>query len=138
RSSLLTSALPSTHGAVSKTAARPEELELVSESLRARGYATGGIFSNPNLTASFGFAQGYAEYHYLAPDYLFGASESSSKTILYQIARKVALRVKGGHRVSDYYQDAATVNAVAFDWLERNRKSTRLNSSHVKISYAVF
>src|SRR5690606_42006516 len=27
---------------------------------------------------------------------------------------------------------------AAFEWLQRYRKSTRLNSSHVKISYAVF
>ena len=37
------------------------------------GYATGGIVSNINLAPSFGFDQGYDEYHYLAPDYLAGA-----------------------------------------------------------------
>ena len=35
--------------------------------------------SNINLAQSFGFEQGYDEYHYPAPDYLFGANESSSK-----------------------------------------------------------
>jgi arylsulfatase A-like enzyme len=121
--SLLTSTLPSTHGAMSKTATVPAALELVSESLHTRGYATGGIVSNINLAPSFGFQQGYDEYVYLAPDYLFGARESSSKTILYQIARKLALRGKGGHRVGDYYQDAETVNRTAFPWLQRHAKS---------------
>ncbi|HEY8492547.1 MAG TPA: sulfatase, partial [Myxococcota bacterium] len=117
---LLSSTLPSTHGAMSKTAAVPEGVELVSETLQAHGYVTGGIVSNINLAPSFGFEQGWNEYRYLAPDYLFGASESSSKTILYQIARKVSLRLKPGHRVSDYYQDAEAVNAVALPWLERH------------------
>jgi arylsulfatase A-like enzyme len=40
--------------------------------------------------------------------------------LLYQIARKVGLRLKGGHRVADYYQDAETVNGVALPWLERH------------------
>ncbi len=118
---LLTSLLPSSHGAVSKPAALPGEVQLVSETLQQHGYVTGGIVSNINLTASFGFDQGWDEYHYLGPDYLAGAKESSSKLILYQIARKIVFRLKPGHRVSDFYQDAETVNGVAFDWLERHR-----------------
>jgi arylsulfatase A-like enzyme/uncharacterized membrane protein YbhN (UPF0104 family) len=121
--SILTSTLPSTHKAMSKVAVLPAELDLISEAVQRQGYATGGIVSNINLAPSFGFDQGYDEYYYLAPDYLFGAQESSSKLIFYQIGRKVALRIKGGHRVSDYYQDAETVNGVAFDWLERHRDS---------------
>ena len=87
------------------------------------GYATGGIASNINLAESFGFDQGYDEYHYLAPDYLLGAKESSSKLILYQIARSVWFKIRPGLRVGDFYQPAPTVNAVAFDFLERHRNS---------------
>ena len=121
--SILTSTLPSTHGTMSKTAVLPASLELISEALKRRGYTTGGIVSNINLAPSFGFDQGYDEYTYLAPDYLFAAQESSSKLILYQIARKLVLGLKGGHRVSDYYQDAETVNRTAFDWFDRHQKS---------------
>jgi arylsulfatase A-like enzyme/uncharacterized membrane protein YbhN (UPF0104 family) len=121
--SLLSSTLPSTHGVMPKPSALPDGVELVSETLQAHGYATGGIVSNINLAPSFGFDQGYDEYRYLAPDYLFGAAESSSKTVLYQIARRVGLRLKGGHRVGDYYQNAETVNAVALPWLERHAGS---------------
>ena len=32
---------------------------------RQRGYATGGVVSNINLTEAFGFDQGFDEYHYL-------------------------------------------------------------------------
>lgn len=119
--SLLTSTLPSTHNTMSKTATLPPDLDLVSEVLQKHGYATGGIVANINLAPSFGFEQGYDEYRYLAPDYLFGAQESSSKLIAYQIGRKVALRLKGGHRVEDYYQPAPVVTGVATEWLDRHK-----------------
>ncbi len=118
---LLTGLLPSSHGAVSKPAALSQEVELLPELLRARGYATGGIVSNINLAESFGFRQGYDEYHYLAPDYLAGAEESSSKLVAYNLLRAVWFKLRRGYRVSDFYQEAATVNRVAFDFLERHR-----------------
>jgi uncharacterized membrane protein YbhN (UPF0104 family) len=118
---LLTSLLPSSHGAMSKLAALSEEVTLIAEVMQEQGYASGGIVTNTNLAASFGFDQGYDEYHYLAPDYLFGARESSSKLILYQIARRVFFRVNPGLRVGDFYQSAETVNGVAFDFIERHK-----------------
>lgn len=118
---LLSGLLPSTHGAVSKTAAIAPGVEMLAEMLSNRGYDTGAIVSNINLAPSFGFDQGFREYRYLAPDYLAGATESSSKLILYQIVRKLWFRLRPGYWVSDYYQDAETVTASAFDWLERNR-----------------
>ena len=63
--SLLTSTLPSTHNAMSKTATLSPDLDLVSEVLQKHGYATGGIVANINLAPSFGFEQGYDEYRYL-------------------------------------------------------------------------
>jgi len=121
--SLLTSTVPSTHGAMSKPSTLSEEIDLVSEVMQRAGYATGGIVSNINLAQSFGFEQGYDEYHYLGPDYIAGARESSSKLILYQLARQVWFRVKPGLRFGDFYQDSRVVNRVAFDWLERHADS---------------
>ncbi len=121
--SLLSSLLPSSHGVMSKPAALSEEVTLLSEVLQDHGYATGGIVSNINLAPSFGFRQGYDEYHYLPPDYLFGADESSSKLILYQIARRVFFKVRPGLRVGDFYQDSRSVNEVAFDFLRRHQNS---------------
>jgi arylsulfatase A-like enzyme/uncharacterized membrane protein YbhN (UPF0104 family) len=120
---LLSSLLPSSHGVMSKPAALSQDVELISEVMRGNGYTSGGIVSNINLASSFGFEQGYDEYHYLGPDYLFGASESSSKLILYQIARRVFFKIKPGLRVGDFYQSAETVNGVAFDFLERHKDS---------------
>jgi len=120
---LMTSLLPSTHGVMSKPSALSPDVTLISEVLQERGYVTGGIASNTNLTESFGFDQGYDEYHYLAPDYIAGAEESSSKLVLYQIARRIYFRIKPGLRVGDFYQPANVVNEVAFDFLDRHRDS---------------
>jgi len=119
--SLLTSLLPSSHLAMSKPSRLSGDIELVSETLQGHGYTTGGIVSNINLAQSFGFDQGYDEYHYLGPDYLIGARESSSKLILYQIARSLILKLRGSDlRPSDFYQPADVVNETAFDWIDRN------------------
>jgi len=118
---LMTSMLPSSHGVMSKPSALSDDVLLLTEVLSDHGYATGGIASNTNLAPSYGFDQGYDEYQYLAPDYLAGADESSSKLVLYQIGRRVWFRVKPGLRVGDFYQPAPVVNAAAFDFLERHR-----------------
>jgi arylsulfatase A-like enzyme/uncharacterized membrane protein YbhN (UPF0104 family) len=120
---LLTSLLPSSHGAMSKPSALADDVEMIAEVLKQHGYATGGIVSNINLAPSFGFDQGYDEYHYLAPDYLFGAQESGSKLLLYQIVRRIWFRVRPGLRVGDFYQPAEVINEVAFDFLDRHRES---------------
>ncbi len=123
--SLLTSLLPSSHRAIAKPSTLSPDVDLIAEVMKQRGYATGGIVSNINLAASFGFDQGYDEYHFLRPDYLAGAEESSSKLILYNIARavwfKLKPKVRPGIHYSDFYQDSQAVNEVAFDWLERHR-----------------
>ena len=81
---ILTSLYASTHGAMSKPSILPE-VTTVADALQAEGYATSGFVSNVNLAPSFNFQQGFDEYTYYAPDYLFDAEESSSKLILYQI-----------------------------------------------------
>ena len=120
---LLTSLVPSTHQTMSKTAALSPDIDTLAEALKARGYATGGIVSNTNLTEAFGFAQGFDEYQYLGPDYLFRAQESSSKLVLYQILRRAYFTAVPGLRFGDFYQDSAVVNEHAFEFLERHRSS---------------
>ncbi len=118
--SLLTSLIPSSHQTMSKPSALPTEITTVAEAMQSHGYATGAFVSNTNLTESFGFAQGFDEYHYLGPDYLFGAQESSSKLVLYQIVRRVYFMATGSKRFGDFYQDSQVVNGRAFEWLDRH------------------
>jgi arylsulfatase A-like enzyme len=120
---LLTSLVPSSHGVMSKTSALSPEIVMLPELLQQAGYTTGGIAANINLAQSLGFAQGYDEYHYLAPDYLAGAQESSSKLVVYNIGRAVWFKLKRGLDFGDFYQDSQVVNEVAFDFLERNKGS---------------
>ncbi|HEU4431168.1 MAG TPA: sulfatase-like hydrolase/transferase [Myxococcota bacterium] len=120
---LLTSLVPSSHQAMAKAAALPDEIDTVAEAFRAHGYATGAYVSNTNLTEAFGFAQGFDEYHYLGPDYLFGAVESSSKLVLYQILRRVYFMLVPGLRFGDFYQDSEVVNRHAFEFLDRHADS---------------
>lgn len=121
--SLITSTLPSTHNAMSKPSSLSQDLVLIPEAMKSAGYSTGGIVSNVNLAESFGFAQGYDDYYYLGPDYLFGAAESSSKLIVYQLGRQLALGLLGGDeiRFNDFYQDSEVVNRVAFDWIDERK-----------------
>lgn len=119
--SLLTSLVPSSHKAMSKPATLSPEVTLVSEVMKEQGYTTGGIVSNINLAESFGFDQGYDEYHYLAPAYIAWAKESSSKLILYQLARQVVFRFKSGISFDGFYQDSEVVNDVAMDWIDRHK-----------------
>jgi len=121
--SLITSTLPSTHNAMSKPSSLSQDLVLIPEAMQEAGYTTGGVVSNVNLAESFGFAQGYDDYYYLAPDYLFGSKESSSKLIVYQLARTLILGVFGGDATyfNDFYQDSEVVNGIAFDWLDKRK-----------------
>ena len=118
---LLTSLLPTSHQAMSKPSALNPEIDTLAEELQGHGYATGGFVTNTNLTESFGFAQGFDEYHYLGPDYLFGAEESSSKLVMYQILRRAWFALPLGLRFGDFYQDSEVVNGHAMPWLERHR-----------------
>jgi arylsulfatase A-like enzyme/uncharacterized membrane protein YbhN (UPF0104 family) len=117
---ILTSLYPSTHGAMSKTALLPN-VPTVAAVMAESGYSTAGFVSNINLAPSFNFQQGFAEYTYLAPDYLFGADESSSKLVLYNLVRKIWFTVNKKRWVTQYYQDSRTVNEHVLPWLEQHR-----------------
>jgi arylsulfatase A-like enzyme len=118
--SLLTGLYPSSHRAVHKPSQLPDSVDTLAEVLDAFGYTTGGIVTNVNLAPSFNFQQGFDEYAYLAPDYLFGLAESSSRTLFYEVARRVAARLAGAVRPGQAYQPAEVVNRHAREWLDRH------------------
>jgi arylsulfatase A-like enzyme len=121
---ILTSLYPSTHQAVHKSDRLPGTVTTLAEILSAAGYRTGGFANNINIASHFGFDQGFGDYVFLAPDYCFWASDSSSQLAIYQIARRVRAKMKGDRiRFQDFYQDAEIVNREAISWLEANRES---------------
>jgi arylsulfatase A-like enzyme len=122
---VLTSLYPSSHTAIGKLDRLPQAVTTLAEALAAGGYHTGGIVDNVSIGPAFGFEQGFADFAYLSPSYLFGAGESASQLGLYQGLRRVWARVTGGRiYVQNFYQDASVVNREAMQWLTAN-KGTR-------------
>jgi arylsulfatase A-like enzyme len=122
---ILTSLYPSSHRAIGKPHRLPEAVNTLAEVLAASGYHTGGIVDNVSISAAFGFDQGFADYIYLEPAYLFAADEAASQIALYQALRRVWAMASGGRiYVQNFYQDATVVNRHAVDWLKAN-KGTR-------------
>ncbi len=117
---ILTSLYASSHGAMSKPSVLPDVTTL-ADAMQEQGYTTSGFVSNINLAPSFNFQQGFDEYTYFAPDYLFGAEESSSKLVIYSILRVVNFKLFKDRYVEQYYQDSRTVNDAALPWIERHK-----------------
>jgi arylsulfatase A-like enzyme len=121
---IFTALYPSSHQAVYKPDRLPGAVTTLAEVLSAAGYRSGGLANNINIAPHFGFDQGFDDYEFLAPDYDFWASASSSQLAIYQIARRVRVRLSGDAiRFQDFYQDAAVVNREALAWLEAHRES---------------
>ncbi len=116
---ILTSLYATTHGAMSKSSVLPD-VKTLADVMRTEGYSTAGFVSNVNLAPSFNFQQGFDEYTYLAPEYLLGAEESSSKLVLHSIVRKVWFSVNKSRWVGQYYQDSRAVNALLLPWLSEH------------------
>jgi arylsulfatase A-like enzyme/uncharacterized membrane protein YbhN (UPF0104 family) len=122
--SLLTGRYASSHGVMSKAASLPEEATTLAEAFRDAGYHTGGIVTNYNVAPFFNFAQGFREYHYLAPNFLFGASDTSAKLSLLQILRRVDEKARatlGRTEPGSAYQDAETVNHEVARYLDQQK-----------------
>lgn len=116
--SLFTSQYAIQHQAIHKTDVLREEAVTLAEVLRDAGYWTAGIVTNINLAPIFQFQQGFAEYHYLAPHFYFGASDSATRLALYKglrVVRETLLRQR--IHASNYYQDAEVVAAAIDTWI---------------------
>ena len=118
---IFTSLYPSSHTATGKPHRLPEAVITLAEVLAAGGYHTGGYANNPSISPAFGFDQGFADYLYLPPAYLFAGNEAASQTALYQIARRMWAMVAGSRIYpQQFYQEAPVINRHALEWLEAN------------------
>jgi arylsulfatase A-like enzyme/uncharacterized membrane protein YbhN (UPF0104 family) len=124
--SLVTGRYASSHGVMSKAASLPDATETIAESFSSAGYATGGVVTNYNVAPFFNFQQGFDEYRYLAPNFLFGASDTSAKLSLLQILRRVDEKARaslGRTEPGSAYQDAVVVNEAVGSLLDRMPKN---------------
>jgi arylsulfatase A-like enzyme len=115
---LFTSLYPSSHGAIYKSSVLPSAAATLAEILSAQGYLTGAFANNVHLAPLFNFQRGFTDYEFLAPTYLFGATEASSQTAVYQTARKVNETLFKRKDVHNFYQPAEVVNERAINWLK--------------------
>lgn len=117
--SILTSLYPSGHQTYRKLDILPDRVVTLAEALAGDGYYTAAFANNPNLSSAFNFDQGFLEFHYLAPDYFFYATESTSHLALYGGLRLVRERFLSPWKYPEhYYRDAREVTDRAIRWLE--------------------
>ena len=116
---ILTSLYPSSHGAVHKADMLPDRVDTVAEVLSRSGYYTAGFADNVNVSPSFNFGQGFADYRYLAPDLFFHANEPAAQLTLYSGLRLVRERFLARRvDVHNYYQPAEVVTDTVMGWLD--------------------
>ena len=120
-STILTSLYPSSHKVMYKTDLLPDGVTTIAEAMKDAGYRTVGYVTNINVSPSFHFEQGFQEFHYLSPEFFFGATDSGSKLAFYSGLRLLRERFVSKEKwVQHYYQDAQMVNGEALPWLDRN------------------
>jgi len=116
--SLFTSMVPVSHNTALKTSILPDEVDTIAEMMHERGYVTGGLPNNINVTRSFNFQQGFDYYAYQEPRYPFGATESAFQLSMYQVVRKVRERLMPHKDVAEFYQPADVVLANTREFIE--------------------
>lgn len=119
--SLLTSRYPTEHQAIHKNNILPDNITTLAEAFTRAGFYSGGIVTNINLAPVFNFQQGFHEYVYLPPKFLFGANEAASRLVIYGVLRLIWRRVQQGQYPYYYYQVAETVTGYFDDFLTRNK-----------------
>jgi arylsulfatase A-like enzyme len=116
---ILTGLYPSSHGAVHKADLLPDRVETLAELLVKGGYHTVGFPNNINVTSTFGFDQGFVEYHYLAPDLFFWADDAAAELSFYSVLRLVRERFFARYvNVHFYYRPAEYVVDAVKGWLD--------------------
>jgi arylsulfatase A-like enzyme len=118
---------PEAHQAIQKDSLLPDDVTTLAEILHDAGYFTQGYANNPNIADTYNYGQGFVEYEYLRPDYLFGAGQSAEKMVLYKSLRQVYQKLAGrllGDRieVSDFYQPAEVVTERGLEWLDSQER----------------
>jgi arylsulfatase A-like enzyme len=115
--SLLTSRYPTEHQALHKTSILPDNVTTIAEVFNKAGYYCGGIVTNVNLAPVYNFQQGFHEYTYLPPKFLFGANEAASRLVIYGVLRMVWMRLNKSIWVQHFYRSGETVTGYFENFL---------------------
>lgn len=129
--SLWSSRLPSGHNAATKSARLSDEVDLLSEVLQDAGVVTANFVNNINVTATFGFDQGWDVFVYEAPDYVLGGTESVFALTFYKVLHKLYSKVVSSKRVEQYYQPADVVLADVRRFIEANGQRRWMAVAHL-------
>ena len=123
---LFTGMFPSGHNTYLKPDILPDSITTLAEVFQQGGYYTIGFPNNINISPGFNFGQGFDQYTYLAPDYFFWASDSSSELSYYSILRLIRERFLFKSKFPQhYYQEARIVNDHAIKYFKtRGKKET--------------
>jgi len=119
--SLLTSRYLTEHRAVHKTDILPSGVTTLAEVFAQAGYYCAGIVTNVNLAPIYNFQQGFHEYVYLPPKFLFGADESASRLVAYGVLRQIWMKLVQSIRVDHFYRPGEVVTNYFEDFLNRNK-----------------
>jgi arylsulfatase len=95
----------------------PDSALTLAEVFKAQGYWTAAFTTNINVAPIFNFQQGFDEFHYLAPSFYFGATDSATRLAVYKGLRAAREKVSSTMWVEHYYQDAAVVDRNVGAWL---------------------
>ncbi len=118
--SILTGRYASSHGVMGKSDALPDGVVTLPEALHANGWETQGWVTNFNVNSHYNFQQGFDRYHFIEPDNVLWADDSSIKLLLMQVIRRgyETLNARLGRvRAGSIYQDASVVNRELFSYL---------------------
>lgn len=119
--SLFSSRYPSEHRAIHKTQSLPSSVLTIAEVFAQQGYYCGGIVSNINLAPVYNFQQGFHEYTYLPPKFLFGANDAASRLVVYGVLRLVWMKISSSKYVYHFYRCAETITGYFNNFIDRNK-----------------
>jgi arylsulfatase len=114
---ILTAEYPSVHGTVHKMDFLPNSALTLAEVFKAQGYWTTAFTTNINVAPVFNFQQGFDEFHYLEPDFYFGATDSATRLAVYKGLRAAREKFSNKMWVENFYQDAHVVDRNVEAWL---------------------
>ncbi|TVQ91375.1 MAG: hypothetical protein EA397_09965 [Deltaproteobacteria bacterium] len=118
---ILTSRLPSGHTTSTKSSRLPASLTTLSEHLAEASIPSAAFVNNVNITASFGFDQGFSRFTYLPPDYPFGANDAVFALSLYKLIHRIDAKIHPDPPVTRAYHPASTLFEQALPWIKAHR-----------------